>query len=330
MTIDPDGQWVHLVVGAVIGGVSSYIAGRQAGLRGRALAGFVAGGAIIGAISGGIGSSVSAGVGAAVAGASGGLIGAAAGGAAAGAINGFYSTALANSYGISSANPFESALKGGIAGIVGGGLGGYIGGPIGAIAGGASGSFTGAALNGAKGGDLIRAAAIGGLVSYGVYETSTLVSYLSSQSKNYYKYRKLSIMAERSFGRGREWGAWETEDRIILDPKMGTKFSTNPGPMPENAIARWHTHPNSGKGWVETFSDFIDPITGNASGDLHGIRVMGLTAKYTGDLTYPKLNHYVVGRNMTFQTSTWAAMNYFAPYQMTSNLFNRYPFFHIY
>ena len=131
MGVDPDGEWVHIAVGAVIGGVSSYISGRHAGLRGWDLAGFTVAGAGIGAMSGGAGAAASSSVSASLG--TGFVAGAAAGatgGAVGGAIGGFGSTAFANGYGLSDTSPFKAGLRGGIRGGISGGLIGGVSGGI--------------------------------------------------------------------------------------------------------------------------------------------------------------------------------------------------------
>ena len=55
---DPDGEWVELVIGGVIGGVEGYELGQAMGAHGWGLVGYTLGGAAIGAISGGLASGV--------------------------------------------------------------------------------------------------------------------------------------------------------------------------------------------------------------------------------------------------------------------------------
>ncbi|HBY20000.1 MAG TPA: hypothetical protein DEG71_03160, partial [Clostridiales bacterium] len=55
---DPDGEWVHLVIGAVVGGVSGLIEGLNAGAEGSKLWGYMVVGAASGALSAGIGAGV--------------------------------------------------------------------------------------------------------------------------------------------------------------------------------------------------------------------------------------------------------------------------------
>ncbi|MFZ7751950.1 hypothetical protein ACO1DC_06470, partial [Bacillus velezensis] len=54
MNVDPDGHWVWMVAGALIGGISSYKAAKAKGARGWRLVGSVALGAAGGAIGGNI------------------------------------------------------------------------------------------------------------------------------------------------------------------------------------------------------------------------------------------------------------------------------------
>jgi len=121
MMVDPDGEWVNLVIGGVIGGVTGYISGRAAGLRGTELAAFTVGMAVVGAISSGVGVSVSTSVSSAVGGGiGGGIVSGAAGGAAGGFVAGAGGAMLTGG------NVLESGLKGaGIGGLTGGLEGDY-------------------------------------------------------------------------------------------------------------------------------------------------------------------------------------------------------------
>ena len=56
--VDPDGQWIHLAVGALIGGFSGWQIGKAQGAKGWDMFGYIMGGATIGAVSGGFGEAV--------------------------------------------------------------------------------------------------------------------------------------------------------------------------------------------------------------------------------------------------------------------------------
>ncbi|MFA5670398.1 MAG: DUF5675 family protein, partial [Balneolaceae bacterium] len=124
MNVDRDGRiawFAPLIIGAAVGGGSGYFVGKSHGAKGWDLAGYIAGGAAIGAVSAGIGSAVSGFVAAStgLSGFAGGTVSGAAGGAAGGFVSG------AGFAGMSGQNP----LRGGVYGAIGGGItGGIFGG----------------------------------------------------------------------------------------------------------------------------------------------------------------------------------------------------------
>ena len=306
--VDPDGRLpilVPILIGVAAGGFGGYQAGRAQGATGWDLFAYTALGAGIGAASGGIGAGVSAGVGASVSGAYGGLIGAVSGGAAAGAFNG---AAMA---GLAGGNAIEGFWKGGVSGLVGAGVGSYISGGVGALAGGFAGGGTSAALYGGDAGDILTSGLIGGAIAYGSYQAQMEIGYRSSDMKvngeplTRKQYRGMSLAAQRSFARGKEWGGWLTDDGgIVMDPSLGERAQTNRGPMPDNAVARFHTHPNLGNGYVES----------------HSVRDIGLT-KFMFNM-----DSYVVGRQNTYRFSPVLYDANIDPV-LTSNPFLRYPFY---
>jgi RHS repeat-associated protein len=56
--IDPDGQWVNFLIGAVMGGISGWQMGKAQGAKGWGMVGYIAGGAGIGLVTAGVGSYV--------------------------------------------------------------------------------------------------------------------------------------------------------------------------------------------------------------------------------------------------------------------------------
>lgn len=177
MGVDPDGQFWNFVIGAAVGGVSSYIAGRKAGLRGSDLAGFVFGGIAIGTISGGVGAAVGQSI--LSAGASS-IIAGAAGGAAGGFTGGYFSAAQ------SGGNTLQGGLKGAVSGLVGGSVASAIAGGGGAFLAGASAGATSAALNGGDWGDIGLAAAIGGGLAFGTYYSEALIKFSQDTENDYF------------------------------------------------------------------------------------------------------------------------------------------------
>ncbi|HKM01175.1 MAG TPA: RHS repeat-associated core domain-containing protein [Sedimentibacter sp.] len=174
--VDPNGEWVHIVVGAVIGGVVGTVNGviqctsAGGGSCGKSIGvGFVGGAAV------GAGAAATGGLAAEAVG--GGFAGAVAGGAAGGAVGGagnYVNQSIVNG-GFNSGDLGESTWKGAAAGAVGGGAGAFAGNymaqgyasMVGGFAGGASGS----AFNGGDGWDILK----GGLMGAGMAYVSTVV-----------------------------------------------------------------------------------------------------------------------------------------------------------
>ncbi len=128
--IDPSGEiawFVPVIIGAVIGGTSGAIIGHSKDAKGWDMVGYIAGGAVIGGLSGGAASGVSA-------------LGGAAwwAGATAGAVGGAGFNGLVTSW--DAGAMLKGAGIGALSGFVGGGLGSAIGGGWGAFAGGAAGA----------------------------------------------------------------------------------------------------------------------------------------------------------------------------------------------
>ena len=107
--VDPDGEWVNFVIGAVVGGIGGYSTGKALGKSGWDLFGYTIAGAGIGAATAGIGSAVTAATSATL-GATGSIL---AGGTVAGAFNG---AAMA---GLGGGNIGQGALYGSIGGLAG-------------------------------------------------------------------------------------------------------------------------------------------------------------------------------------------------------------------
>jgi len=121
--IDPDGQWVQYAIGAVLGGFSGYKIGKSQGAKGLQLAGYIFGGAAIGAISAGAGEAVLGSFSyAAQAGVSAGSSALAYG--AAGAASGFVGGA--GMAGLSGGDVWQGGLNGALWGAATGAVGGYL------------------------------------------------------------------------------------------------------------------------------------------------------------------------------------------------------------
>ncbi|GCC50443.1 hypothetical protein SanaruYs_06580 [Chryseotalea sanaruensis] len=164
--IDPDGQWVNFVVGAVVGGIGGFVTGKALGKSGWDLFAYTIAGAGIGAATAGIGTAVTAGTTTTFGAAGSTLVG----GTVAGSING---AAMA---GLGGGDIGQGALYGAIGGLAGStaslanvqgvvpgalygaGTGGLISGGISSLSGGSfgdgfrSGAISGGILGGIGGG----------------------------------------------------------------------------------------------------------------------------------------------------------------------------------
>lgn len=201
--IDADGQWVMfipMIIGAIAGGYTGYLIGKAAGASGWDMAGYILGGAGIGALASGAAVGIAAtGGGAMLAGMGAGFLGGA-------------------GFNLLSGGSFIDAMKagaiGGFVGLLSGGIGAAIGGRLGAIAAGMVGSGTYAALSGASPEHIAKAAFLGGITSYGVYELTSYISYkyilsnAENQSNGMYAlkmtYREYMAM-QADFQRSRFW-----------------------------------------------------------------------------------------------------------------------------
>lgn len=209
-------------------------------------------------------------------------------------VNGAYMTNLYHAIGLTDTGPFTGAWRGAVSGMVGGGIGGYVGGFEGALVGGMSSGATGTALNGGDLNDIIRTGITGGAISLAAYQAQLGVGFMDYQSKggswNYRQFRKINEATQWSFGRGREQGGWITTNDVILDPP-GSRASNIPAPKPSGALARFHTHPNWGPGWIESHSGGV-PI-GRPPGDME-------TTYYV-----QKVTSYVIGRQNMYSYSSF-------------------------
>lgn len=169
--VDPNGEVVHIIVGAVVGAVVGTVAGAiqctapGGGSCGKSVGiGFV-GGAAVGAAA--------AATGGAASGAIGGLGGAIAGGAAGGAVGGvgnYAMQSMINGSDMTWSGAWDATWKGAATGAIGGGVGAAVGpGAFGALAGGFSGGATGSALNGGSGWDILKGGLMGAGVAFAGY-----------------------------------------------------------------------------------------------------------------------------------------------------------------
>ena len=247
---DPSGEvvwFVPVIVGAVIGATSGAMIGQANGATGMNMAGYIAGGAIIGGLSGGAAAGVSA-------------IGGAAwwAGAAAGAVGGAGFSGLATNW--DGGAMVKGAVFGAISGFVGGGVGSAIGGGWGALAGGASSNLTSQLLYNEGDFSDVDWASVGisGAASWGMYHGMSYASWKwgggnrLGVSMRYSAYCKMNAQMQRSRFWRRESGGYlmKNGSYVAVKNKYTSKYHVDwdgansqlSSKQMKNVGIRVHTH----------------------------------------------------------------------------------------
>ncbi|MBL7683827.1 MAG: VCBS repeat-containing protein [Flavipsychrobacter sp.] len=203
---DPDGNWVNIAIGAVVGGFTGYQIGKARNATGWGLAFYTVAGAAIGAGTSGIGTAISA--------AGGGAITV---GAASGAVAGAGFSGLRTNW--NGEAMLKGAALGGASGAIGGGVGASIGGGWGAIAGGAASSGFQSIVNGGSIGQIGLDMLVGGGLSYGIYHASSYTNWKyrggnkwGEVNVSYRQYTGMQADYVRSRFYGKEYGGYLNHD----------------------------------------------------------------------------------------------------------------------
>jgi hypothetical protein len=237
-----------------MGGFSGWQMGKAVGATGWKMAGFIFGGAGIGAATAGLGTYLSTTIAASTS------FGAIGSGAAAAAISGAAAGAASGlGFGILNASMtgqwnagaiFKGMGIGALTGFVGGGLSAYIGGTAGALVGGGISSSLGTALNGGKWNDILLSGLTGAAVSGVGFEMQMLQSYAkynnSGRAQGYLTYkgfRSLSIGVQRSFAWNREMATYIMNDGNVSKIQyLGKDGGTVQRPVSNDIRMLIHTH----------------------------------------------------------------------------------------
>ncbi len=235
---DPSGEIVFapIIIGALAGGFGGWRVGQAAGATGWQMFGYIATGAGIGAITGGVGTGVSA--------LGGGAIGT---GITSGVVGGAGFSGLQSNWDPNAM--MQGAIYGAISGGVGAGAGAAIGGGLGSFTGGSIGSGINTALHGGKIKDMAMSSIGGGIMAFGLYHASTYISWQYEGGKSWgplkISYKQFNTMQadfQRSRFWGREYGGFLLENGGISRAKPGSNSQIDLGIAPNDAIAEYHTH----------------------------------------------------------------------------------------
>ncbi|MCQ2065097.1 MAG: RHS repeat-associated core domain-containing protein [Bacteroidaceae bacterium] len=247
---DPSGEIIGIddviigiAFGALVGGTTGTIIGRQNDASGLKLFGYIAGGAVIG----GLASWAAVGIGTA-----GG--GACLSGAVYSSINGAGFSGLANKFDKNAV--WHGAWTGYLSGFIGGGVGGAIGGRLGAFCGGASSSGINTKLNGGNQNQTLISSLIGGTFSLAQSEAMSYLKWkydggnkLGNYDITYKQYRIMQSDYQRSrFWRKEFGGILTTDGKVVRAPyKFRHDFYIDfdpewTGEATGKVLAMYHTH----------------------------------------------------------------------------------------
>jgi RHS repeat-associated protein len=299
---DPDGEfvWVPMVIGAAIGGISGYFAGKANGMKGGDLAGYIFIGGVMGSVTGMMGGAITSSLGMNLPTNVAGIFAAGTGASISSAVSGGGFSVL------SGRNMTEGMWKGAMTGLAGGLVGTSIGGAGGAFLGGATSGAVGTALNNGASDDILKSALYGGMLSLGAYQIQHAAAYAAYKKTGgewtYNQHYRISAAAQRSFAWGKETGGWILDNGEVEFWKMIARDGINPTPKPSNAIDFFHSHPNWGRDWIEMHSP--EDINFNN--------------------TYAYMSSFVIGRQ-----NVWIQNPRFQPYIFFNNsqtYFNTYSY----
>jgi len=245
MYVDKDGRFffIPIIIGAIIGATSGAMIGHANGATGWDMFGYIAGGAVLGGLSGGAAAGVSA-----IGG------GAMAAGAAAGAVGGAGFSGLATGW--DGDAMLQGAAFGAISGFVGGGFAAAIGGGGGAFVGGAAGAGLNTAMNGGNLEQIGISMLAGGALAYGAYELTSYIAYrqanleINNHKVSYNQFKTMQADYQRSRFWHKEYGGILTKNGGVVRAPAAyrEKYGVNFDPAwtgqvsADDMVTHYHIH----------------------------------------------------------------------------------------
>ena len=254
---DPEGEWVNLVIGALIGGYSGWQIGQAAGADGWNMAGYIFAGAGIGAFTSGVATQLSS------MGFGPGFTGMVAGGVGAAGFKG-----LGNNW--KAGEMLEAGVNGSLSGWIGALGGAAIGGGAGAFFGGGLGSAINTSLNGGNSEAQSKSFLAGATMALGIYHLSSYLNWeFAGGNKwgpidvSYKQYITMQADFQRSRFWNKEYGGDFIGQSVKRSPKSARHSLAVDIYLQKGSRGFYHTHwaPPGAKYEVDANSDIVDRAT---------------------------------------------------------------------
>ena len=313
---DPDGEFWHIIAGAAIGGISSYLMANAAEISGKDKFLYTIAGVGVGALTAGIGSSLISSCGFMA----GGMISGAVSNASFGCLNGMILGMDSNQLG---KYVLDRTWKGAIIGASGGYTFGAIGGGLGAFSAGAVTNGIATLLYGGSYSDAIKSMILGGALGWSSYNLSNLYSFYKADIKNnlninYRQYANLLKITQKSFFNNKEGKILFNNNGGINTMKLGNEDNVSVSlKLYENAILDYHTHQDFGSKLAD--GEGFSTITNGGKHSDEFTRIVLTQLNYDLPMALgTREGHIMLYYNpkTDIKTLNFNFLNYFLPYNL--------------
>ena len=313
---DPSGEFWHIIAGAALGGISSYLMADAAGLSGKDKFISTIAGIAVGASTTAIGSSLISSYGFMA----GGMISGAVSNASFGCLNGIISGMDRNQLG---KYVLDRTWKGAIIGTAGGYAFGTIGGGLGAFSAGAVTNGIGTLLYGGSYSDAIKSMILGGALGWSSYHFSNLYSFYKADIKNnlninYRQYANLLKITQKSFFYNKEGKILFNNNGGINTMRLGNEDNVSVSlELYKNATLDYHTHQDFGSKLAD--GEGFSTITNGGKHSDEFTRIVLTQLNYDLPMALgTREGHIMLYYNpkTDIKTLNFNFLNYFLPYNL--------------